>query len=204
MNKTEYIESRNGELHSVIIATQPTESVIGSIRGDNLRNVVAILAGGLQYRLDNAEDSPLRTALLTAFKYLTLQDYSINLALPENAGMLRLANSHGLVSDDELAQFFALATYERPLYNITADDFVGEWVEIPPTDSRSITFTLNKKAPEQTYILIQWQDKAGDWYHATALHGVEAVKSYTAALPYDGEPRALRWRCAYALDVVVG
>lgn len=208
VNKSEYLESRKGELHSVIIASQPTEKVVGSIRGDNLRNVVAILAAGLQYRLDTAQDSPLRTALLTAFKYMTLPDYAINLSLPENVGLLGMAVQAGIVTPEERDQFFSLATYETPVYNITAADFVGEWNELPVTSAQTAIVRLHEKAPEQTYILFQAQDDYGDgttsdWYHATALHGVELAREYRAPLPFNGYKRKIRWRCEYALDCVV-
>lgn len=79
MTKSEYLESQRGKTYSVVVAEQPMETVVGSIRGNNLRDVVAILAAGLQYRLDTmtlpAEAEPLRAALLTAFKYMTLPDY---------------------------------------------------------------------------------------------------------------------------------
>lgn len=209
MTKTDYIAAqlKLGKTHSRIIAEQPTETVVGSIRGDNLRNVVAILAGGLQHRLDHAPDSELRTALLTAFKYLALPDYAINLSLNENQDMLSYAVAMGLVTEAEQSVLYHLASYERPIYNITREDFQGEWHELPATDSRLFTLHLRTKAPEITHIVIQAKDQYGDtesdWYHATALHGIELCRKYEAQLPFNGYARKLRWRCEYELDCEV-
>lgn len=207
MTKSEYLESQRGKTYTQIIAEQPMETVIGSIRGDNLRDVVAILAAGLQYRLDTmtlpAEAEPLRTALLTAFKYMTLPDYGINLSMPENAGMLQAAVAVGLVTQDESDKFFQLASYQRPLHSITREDcaeyFGTGWNELPATDARFLTLQLNARTPEVTHILVQMQDLSGVWEHATALHGIQSCKPYKAELPYHGQPRAVRWRCEYAL-----
>lgn len=208
VNKTEYLASRKGELHSVIIATQPMINVIGSIRGADLRNVVAILASGLQHRLDNAPDSELRTALLTAFKYLGLPDYAINLSIPENQALLAMSVAAGLVSEHERAQLFALATYQKPEYDITSADFMGEWHELPATSETLVKVRLKTKAPEQTHLSFEICDQyhdgtRSDWYHATALYGVELARIYTAHLPINGYPRKVRWRCEYDLEIEV-
>lgn len=211
MNKSEYLESQRGKTYTQIIAEQPMETVVGSIRGDNLRDVVAILAAGLQYRLDTmalpAEVEPLRTALLTAFKYMTLPDYGINLSMPENAGMLQAAVAVGLVTQGESDKFFQLASYQRPLHSITREDcadyFGTGWVELPATDARFLTLQLNARTPEVTHILVQMQDLSGEWEHATALHGVQSCKPYRAELPYHGQARAVRWCCEYQLDGTV-
>jgi len=211
MNKTEYLESQRGKTYSVIVADQPLETVVGSIRGDNLRDVVAILAAGLQYRLDTmylpAEAEPLRTALLTAFKYMTLPDYGINLSMPENAGMLQSAVAVGLVTQAESDKFFELASCQRPLYSITREDcaehFGAGWNELPETDGRTLTLQLNSRTPEATHIVVQMQDLSDEWEHATALHGIQSAKPYSAQLPYYGQPRKVRWRCEYKLNGVV-
>lgn len=211
MTKSEYLESQRGKTYSVIVAEQPLETVIGSIRGDNLRDVVAILAAGLQYRLDTmtlpTEAEPLRTALLTAFKYMTLPDYGINLSMPENAGMLQAAVSVGLVTQAESDKFFQLASYQRPLHNITREDcaeyFGAGWIELPETDGQRLTLQLNTRTPEVTHILVQMQDLSGEWEHATALHGIQSAKPYSAPLPHYGQARKVRWKCEYSLDGVV-
>lgn len=211
MAKQQYLESQRGKTYTQIIAEQPMETVVGSIRGDNLRDVVAILAAGLQYRLDTMqlppEVEPLRTALLTAFKYMTLPDYGINLALPENVGLLQAAVAVGLVTQAESDKFFQLASYQRSLLNVTREDcaeyFGTGWVELPETDGRTFTLQLNRRTTEVTHIVVQMQDLSGKWEHATALHGIQSCKPYRAELPYHGQPRLIRWRCEYQLDGVV-
>lgn len=207
MSKAEYLESQRGKTYSVIVAEQPMQSVVGSIRGANLRDVVSVLAGGLQYRLDNAPDSPLRTALLVAFNHLALPDYAINLALLGNVGMLQAAVADGLVNQAESDRFFELATYQRPLHNITREDcadyFGNVWHELDATECRVLSLFLNSRTPEVTHIVVQMQDLSGAWEHATALHGIQSVRPYTAVLPYYGEARKLRWRCEYVLDGLV-
>lgn len=210
MTKAEYLESQRGKTYTEIIEAQPVETVIGSIRGANLRDVVAILAAGLQYRLDTTalptDAEPLRTALLTAFKYMTLPDYGINLAMADNVGMLRAAVSVGLVTPDESARFFELASYARPRFNITREDcaayFGAGWIVTEPTDARQFVITLQDSPPEVTYIVVQWQDPRGNWFHATGLHGVQAAIEYSAPIPYHGQPRRLRWFCEYALNAL--
>ena len=210
MTKNEYLESQRGKTYTQIIAEQPMETVVGSIRGDNLRDVVAILAAGLQHRLDTmplqTESEPLRTALLTAFKYLALPDYGINLSLPENAGMLQSAVAVGLVTQDESDKFLQLASYERPLYNITRQDCVDyfgtEWNVIDPTHNRAFTVTLTQPLPEPASIIVQYQEIydgwESAWKHATALTVHEQGK-YRADTPYNGYERRFQWRCEYAL-----
>jgi hypothetical protein len=204
MTKQEYIDSQRGKTITQIINDQPMIDVIGSIRGANLRNVVDVLAKGLQRRLDLAPDSELRTSLRVVFSHLGLNDYQINLSIKVNADMLRAAVGAELVTPAEAAEFFALATYQRPQYAITREDFGGEWVELEPTDGRTLQLRLNARAPEQTHIVIQMRDTypdgtESDWYHATALHGVELARVYRAALPHNGSARRIRWRCEYVL-----
>lgn len=212
MTKDEYLESQRGKTYTQIIAEQPMLDVVGSIRGENLRDVVAILAGGLQYRLDNAvlppEAEPLRTALQVAFKYLDLPDYAINLSLPENELLLLQAVTTGLVTQAEADKFLTLATYQKPEFNLTREDcaeyFNGNaWNEIEATDKQWLQVQLNTTAPEPTHIVVQWQASNGEWYHATAIHGLLAPVQYRAQLPFYGVARKLRLRCEYLLDAVV-
>lgn len=222
MTLTEAIEQHRGKSHSEILALLRAETVeaVGSIRGDNLRNVVAILAGGLQYRLDNAVDSPLRTALLTGFKYMTLPDYAFNLAAEDVAGMLTASVSVGLVSFDEHAALIALATYQKPKYpDLTMRDIVAQinpelcaepqWQEFSPEQSRKVRLKTNGVVPPNTFVLIQYcESDDGEtwttWRHATAMTVVDGFNF--ADVPHNGLARRMRWRGAdYAISgVMVG
>ncbi len=211
MTKQAYLESQRGKPYSEIVANQPKVNVVGAIFGENLRNVVAILAGGLQYRLDNAPDSELRTALLTGFRYMTLPDYAFNLAATDVHDLLQKAVNAQLVTPDEYALFLQLATYEKPQFEITREDcadyFGGmDWQPLATSNS-VVNIWLKTKAPESTHIVIQHQDvlpdgSLSDWRHSTAVHGIELVGEYQAAIPTKAG-RSYRWRCEYALDVVV-
>lgn len=182
MTREEYLESQRGKPYSQIVIEQPTETRVGSIRGDNLRNVVAILAGGLQYRLDNAEDSPLRTALLTVFRYLTLPDYAINLSLPENMGLLNAAVGLGLVELYERDAFVQLASYEVKTFNLTVNDcadYFGrhfnpiEFQLASHIDATSFVLRLLAPTPEEEQVRIEYRTKIkgfdGPWVLAAQL-----------------------------------
>lgn len=219
MTLTEAIELKRGKPYQEIFAELSAETVqhIGAIRGDNLRDVVSVLAGGLQFRLESAEHSAIRTALLTGFKYMTLPDYAFNLAQPEVMGLLLAGVQSGLVAETEKDKFIALATYQASKYpELVMKDIVaylnpelidGQWHELPVTGARTFVVRLAAALPEQSHIVIQMQDQydgsASDWYHATALHGLNAVREYTAALPHNGYPRKLRWKCEYTINAAV-
>ncbi len=212
MTKSEYIASQVllGKTHSQIITEQPTEFVQGSLLSRHYHEIKTILASGLRlhintFKADTVEKAAALTAVNETFteQFLASADFKVNFNVEAVFNQFQFCIQTGALPKSFADQLINLAKYQKPIYSITKDDFQGEWREIPATDARQLSFKLNRKAPEQTYILIQWQDGAGDWYHATALHGVEAVKKYVAALPYDGEPRALRWRCEYVLDCTV-
>lgn len=210
MTREEYLESQRGKTYTEILAEQPLEGAIGSIRGENLRDVVAVLAGGLQHRLDNMSlptgYEPLRTALLVAFKYLTIQDYAINLSLEENVTMLQMAVAVGLVTQAESNKFFELATYTMPKFNITrqecADYFNPGWYQLDPTHNRSFTVEVTEQLPEQSTIVVQYQEIyegwESAWKPATSLI-VHQPGKYRADTPYNGYERRFQWRCEYQL-----
>lgn len=212
VTKNEYLENQRGKTYSEIVADQPTTPMVGSIRGPNLRNVVAILASGLQFRLDNSTPNEIVTALQTAFKYLSLPDYAINLALPENQQLLSLAVNAGLVTTQERDQFFALATYNALTFEITRSDcieyFGPDWTLVSETDTKVIRYQLMQAAPEETYVVVQAQDirpdnTLSDWYHATSLHGICAARDYLIPVPHNGFPRRFRLRGEYSLNSTV-
>ena len=66
-----------------------------------------------------------------------------------------------------------------------------------PGESRQLRLKLTTATPEPTYIVVQMRENDGDWsdwFHATTLHGIQAVRSYTFAVPHNGLPRQMRWR----------
>lgn len=210
MTREEYLESQRGKTYTEILAEQPLEGAIGSIRGENLRDVVAVLAGGLQHRLDNmslpTDYEPLRTALLVAFKYLTIQDYAINLSLEENVTMLQMAVAVGLVTQAESNKFFELATYTFPKFNLTRQDcaeyFNPGWHYIDSTHNRAFTVEVTEPLPESATIVVQYQEVydgwQSDWKNATSLI-VHQQGKYRADTPYNGYERRFQWRCEYTI-----
>jgi hypothetical protein len=64
---------------------------------------------------------------------------------------------------------------------------------------------LSAEAPAQTHVSVQMSEDGVNWFHATALHGVQGVRPYYADLPHYGQARFIRWRCEYVLaaDVTV-
>jgi hypothetical protein len=213
LSKQEYQTLSNAERLTLLLSK--TERVVGKIAYGNTLHLVSMLARGLRARIESCQVPALKAAWSEALQpaYLASPAYSINVALPEIRAMLTAGLQAGVCTQAEHDFIIELASYDKQLFaEATLKDVVnhfnpglidGAWHELPANDSRYLSFKSSIKPPEQTYIVIQWQDSVGDWYHATALHGVEAVKKYVAALPYDGEPRALRWRCDYNLDCVV-
>lgn len=213
LSKQEYQPLSNVERLALLLSK--TERVIGKIAYGNTLHLVSMLARGLRARIDACQVPTLKAAWSEALQpaYLASPAYSINVALPEIRGMLTAGLQAGVCTQAEHDFIIELASYDKQLFaEATLKDVVnhfnpglidGAWHELPENASRQLNLKLNAKPPEQTYIVVQWQDGAGDWYHATALHGVEAVKTYYVQLPYDGEPRKLRWRCDYNLDCVV-
>lgn len=98
-----------------------------------------------------------------------------------------------------------------PYATVTIDEVIAarsaqlddQWHELSETSAQWLNLQLNAAAPEVTHITIQWQGADGNWYHATALHGIYAPVLYKAQLPFYGAARKLRWRCEYALNGTV-
>lgn len=211
--KQEYQALSNAERLALLLSK--TERVVGKIAYGNTLHLVSMLARGLRARIEACQVAALKAAWSEALQpaYLASPAYSINVALPEIRGMLTAGFQAGVCTQAEHDFIIELAGYDKQLFSeATLKDVVnhfnpglidGAWHELPGSASRQLNLKLNAKPPEQTYIVVQWQDSVGDWYHATALHGVEAVKTYYVQLPYDGEPRKIRWKCEYNLDCVV-
>lgn len=151
-------------------------------------------------------------------------DHPFNFIEGTTAGDGNLAMLNTMISDipelsAKLTQFknmvHTMANKKRPFAGVTLADVIkarlaqpdGQWHEIEETNGRQFALRLSSALVEPTYIVIQAKDQYGDgesdWYHATALHGIAAAREYQAALPYNGYPRKLRWRCDYQLNVAV-
>lgn len=217
MNKAEYIASQValGKTHSQIIAEQPTETVQGSLLAKHYHEIKTILASGLRlhintFNADTVEKAAALAAVNETFteQFLASADFKVNFNVEAVFNQFQFCIQVGALPKVFADQLINLAKYEKPIYSITSDDFIGEWQELPASDSRELTLKLNAKAPEQTHVLVQAQDQyadgsKSDWYHATALHGIELVRVYKSQLPHNGYARKIRWRCEYVLDCEV-
>lgn len=217
--QTEF-ESRRGKAYSEILSEIQaiTRDVIMPIEGQDLRDVVTVLASGLDYRLQMAEPSPLRSGLMRAFNSMSITEFGFNLSDPVVAQMLDLGVSASLIDVNERLWFYAIATKQVPVYpEVQLIDVIkyfepskinNVWFELLETSNKTIVFRIKENTPEQTSVIIQMQDLYEDgtfseWYHATALHGLLVAKEYTTTLPYNGYPRKLRWMCNYQLNASV-
>jgi hypothetical protein len=216
-------EYENKSFADILSALQAqTTPVIGSIRGADLRNVVAILAGGLQYRLDNAPESPIRTALLTGFKNMTIPDYAFNMADPTVAYMLDIATQLGLVTPDERLQFYTLATFMKPVWpGVTIKDIVqhkqpnlielNDWSgEIDVGRSRTGLLTVLAPLPETTNVVVEIKISDdginyGSWMPCTIIPGILNPTIHPFNVPsFSGMTRKIRWKGTdYAVPGIV-
>jgi hypothetical protein len=220
------LEAMRGQPYPVILETlrQQSAPAIGKIQGSQLKLLQSFIgATGLRNRLANAtpEQAAAAASVTEAIQpaYLAREDsYSINLADPQVAQLLIDAVSAGVLTADEKAYLIQLATYSKPLWpNVTLRDVVayfepslvdvGDWVEVEPGESQRLRLKLAAVTPESTYIVVQMQENDGEWsewFHATAHHGIQQLRSYTFAVPHNGLPRRMRWRGGeYRIDGTV-
>ena len=208
--------SNQAKLEKLHTKTSPT---VGKIAYGNTLHLVSMLARGLRARIEACTIPELKAAWSEALhpSYLASPAYSINVALPEIMGMLQLGLQAGICTQAERDFIVQLATYEKPLFNeatikdviqicnpeLIADD---TWHELEGLQSgRKLRVMLSADAPAQTHISVQMSEDGVNWFHATALHGVQSVRPYYADLPHYGQARFIRWRCEYVLaaDVTV-
>lgn len=214
LEEGDYNGYSNQEIFNII--KSKTVPAVGSIRGADLRNVVSILAAGLQHRLDNASESKTRTSLLTGFKYMTIPDYAFNLSSPVVDSLIKDAVTEGLVTQDEYDMFIMLATYQKPVFpEVTLRDIIeyknpelisDAWEEIPPTDHRNFYIRIRQELPEAVNIVIEASDLYSDrtesaWYHCTTIRDVFLPREYVVPLSYNGYARKIRWKSVYYIPL---
>ena len=174
----------------------------------------------------------LRLRVVAGFHEAISEAKIANKADPENGGhsinmddptvQLNFAAAQhasvALITPTEATQVMALATYQKPAFpTATLHDViahfepaavdVGGWVEVDPGASRKLRLRLNAATPEPTSIVVQMREldhEWSDWFHATAVGGVQAVRGYTFDVPNNGLTRQFRWRGSfYAVNGVV-
>lgn len=214
------IETKRGLPYAQALAEllAETKDVVGPIEGKDLRDIVTVLCSGLDYRLSQAPESPLKSALTRAFNSMNINEFGFNLADPLVSQLLDAGVLAGLVDVNERLWFYGIATKQVPLYpNVSMKDIISQlepsllddtWKTLDSTGARRFHMRLKAPAPAVTYVIVQAQDTYEDgtvseWYHLTAQHGVQAVREYTCDIPASKYSRKLRWKCEYALDHVV-
>ena len=144
--------------------------------------------------------------------------HTINMNDPTVQLTFNAAVSVGLISAAEATKVMSLAKYNKVMFpEVAMKDIVAHFNPelIAPADtwqplatsSGFVNIWLKTKSPESTHIVIQHQDtlpddSLSDWRHSTAVHGIELVGEYQAAVPTKAG-RKYRWRCEYMLDAVV-
>lgn len=212
MTLTEAIESKRGKSYAQALSELQSETVsaIGSIKGVDLRDVVAVLAGGLKYRLETAAPSEIRTALLTGFQYMTLPDYAFNMASPDVQTLLAGGVGAGLITLDEVDRFTALATYQKPVWpDVTLRDIVahfepalvdvGEWMYYDQIGSNRLRLHTTEAMPEPTLVRIEMSESEDgeNWTRykrVNHFYGVHQPDFYFAPIPNNGLQRRVRVR----------
>ena len=143
--------------------------------------------------------------------------HSVNMADPKVLQTFGAAQLPGinLITPAEVSQVMALATYQRQTWpDVRLRDVIahfnpalvnpGNWNEFNPQDARRLRFKLLSPTPEPTGIVVEMSEDDGEWsewFHATSLNGIYAIRSYTFDIPHNGLPRKIRWRgTAYAVN----
>jgi hypothetical protein len=154
----------------------------------------------------------LAKKILRALKKLYEQEFYINLGDAEVAQMFNAAQHYNVLLPDEVSRITQAATYEgefiyqaatiKDVIQICTPELIADdsWHQLDGLQSgRKLRVMLSAEAPAQTYISVQMSEDGLVWFHATALHGVHAVRPYYADLPNYGQARFIRWRCEYVL-----
>jgi hypothetical protein len=217
------IESRRGKAYPEILSEIQaiTRDVIMPIEGQDLRDVVTVLASGLDYRLQMAEPSPLRSGLMRAFNSMSINEFGFNLSDPVVAQMLVLGVSAGLIDVNERLWFYAIATKQVPTYpDVQLIDVVkyfepelfnDDWIEL---DIQAICHKLQiclwESLKSTAYMKFQAQELMdettsnwSDWYDVGST-SIGIKRQYTLALAQvTGKKLRFRYKCPYVLNVSV-
>lgn len=193
---------------------------VGKIEGEDLRDVVSILASGLQDRLDKAADHPVRTALRVGFEKMSIKDFGFNLADPKVSGMLDQGVALELVTEDERSEFYRIATKQVPEFpGLTLRDLValvhpdqtdvGPWKEVEVGSSRVLALTLEVALPEPSLVRVEMSESLDGitwtaWRRVSHFYDVESPGLYLADIPGQRPGVQRRLRCRGEFYKVVG
>lgn len=214
--KEEYIKSQLalGKTHSQIIAEQPTELVQGSLLRSHYQEIKTILASGLRLHMRTFDaNTPEKLAALVALEetfdpeYMASQDFKVNFNVPRVYAQYQFCIQTGALPQEFADELINLAKYNKSVYNITQEDFKGEFNYLPVRTSSELVFKLNQSAPEPTAIIIEsrevYDSGYGEWRYNTSSY-VHKAGVYRVPIRNESGRQEVRWSCAYALDVEVG
>lgn len=220
--QTEF-ESRRGKAYPEILSEIQaiTRDVIMPIEGQDLRDVVTVLASGLDYRLQMAEPSPLRSGLMRAFNSMSINEFGFNLSDPVVAQMLDLGVSASLIEVNERLWFYAIATKQVPTYpNVQLIDvvkyfepelFTTDWIELDiQAICHKLQISLWESLKSTAYVRFQAQELMNEelniwseWYDVGST-AISIKRQYTLTLSQvTGKKLRFRYSCPYLLNVSV-
>lgn len=217
MTKQEYLQSQIGLGKTItqIINDVPTTITRGSIDSRFVQEMTTALASGLQYDLDsfNPNGSPDLIKLHTAMKIaVSLQhiyspEFKINFSLDYIWTMYQSAIAVGIISQNSANMLAQLYLYQKPDFELTREEVAAalygtDWNTLNPHDLNTIRVIVEEELPENTTIRFEmreefYQDAWFGWSHVNTLFNVKDVKMYKLAIPHNGVPREIRWKCEY-------
>jgi hypothetical protein len=205
------IEEKRGLPYAQALAElqEETVDVIETIEGKDLRDIVTVLCSGLDYRLQQAPDSPLKAALVRAFNSLSIVDFGFNLNDPLVVQMLDAGVEAGYIDVNERMWFYGIATKQKPKYpELTLRDIVshfepektdvGDWVSVVPSGNK-IALELTEDLPEPSLVRIEMSESLDGvqwtkYQRVQHFYGVHKAGIYFAIIPNNGLQRKLRVR----------
>jgi len=189
--------------------------VLGTIAGDDLRDVVTMLCEGIAFRLKTAPLTEGRVMLETAFDKMSIDNFQFNFAAPKVVQMLQHGVTLGLISEDERDKFYQLATKLVPVWDgVTVRDVVqcmephllelNTWtnVDVLEPACRWVEFQLATEIPEKDVLVIEISlSRDGilwtEYSPYLVIPNIQKPNIYIAPLPPGGNfQRKLRWKGA--------
>lgn len=209
-----------------------TETRTGKIEGENLKDVVTLLCSGLDWKLKNAPDSMVKTALVRGFDSMNLPGFGFNLNDPTVMGLLNLANSTvvtvdgsmvKLISDEEKQYLIGLASYEAKRWpNATVKDIVSllepellstdeDWSKPFEYVGSRLMLNLQQSLPELSTVRVEASESIDgvNWSKFKRVHHFYNVADsgvYFTDVPVSYVQRKIRWRGEHykVIGTVVG
>lgn len=207
MTLHEFLETKRGLPYNEILAAakEETVDVIKTIEGPDLKDVVTVLCSGLEYRIEQAPLSPVRTALLRAFNSMSIPGFGFNLNHTLVVQLLDAGVAAGLIDENERLWFYGIATKQEPKYpSVTMKDVItyfepslintSNWEYLGELSQYKLRLQLIEEQLEPTLIRVEMSESADgqfwtEYKRVSHFYGVHKPDFYFAILP---EPNGLR------------